>query len=159
MSYTVRYRRLEVVCETPQEVEALAELADSQARAHSQPKIPGQPIELRLAASGVNGNGQSPSIKGLMARLKPNAQKILKTIARNGGRMSDSDLSKSMHAKNAMALAGMMGPLYKMARLAEAKGLPQFFQKDIVANDQGGSSVDYIIPPEALDEVREGLKL
>jgi len=152
MGYRVSYKGLEVVVETLDEVDALFE---KRSKADSGSGT----LDLRLNGNDRKLDAQAITMKGLTNGLSLNAKKALKAIARSGGRMSDSDLAKAVHAKNNMALAGILSPLYKAARLAKANDLPVFFQKETTTNEGGQAVTEYCIPPEALSEVKEQLKL
>lgn len=149
MSYKVRYRGLEVVCDSLDEVDALAD---------RQSHTPIGPVELNFTRNRSNGNSQVHTIKELVGLLKARPKKALKAVASNGGRMSDTDLARVMKAKHTMALAGIIAPLYKAARL---NGIDEkkFFRREVHINEENGEQIkEYVIPSESLDEVKEGLR-
>jgi len=150
MSYKVLYKGLEVVVETLDEVDALA------AR---QAKAAPATLELRLNGNHKSEALQTVTLKGLISNLNPNAKKALKAIAKAGGRINDSDLGKAIHAKNNMALAGKLSPLYRAARDAKENGLAPFFQKELATNEGGQQVTEYCIPPDTLNEVKTELKV
>ena len=149
MSYKVHYRGVELICDTLDDVDAVLE---------RQGKAASKPIDLPFQRQPVQTNGQIHTIKELVARQKQRPRKALKALVNNGGQMQDTELFKVVRAKNAMALAGILNPIY---RLAKENGIEPatVLRKEDHINDQNEKIKKYVIPAEALDEVREALKV
>jgi hypothetical protein len=147
MSYLVHYRNIEVTCDTLDEVDALAERAD---RARKSP------VDLQFRARTPETNGQTPTVQQLVAGFKARPKKALKAIVSSGGHITDTELCRILKAKNNMALAGILSPVYRQAR---DQGIQPdtFLQRQSHVNEQNEKITEYIIPPDALEKVREGL--
>jgi hypothetical protein len=150
LGFTIHYKGIEIVCDTPDDVSALAErLISGSSRA----------IELPFTRQGgtmhSSGSPQSPTIKGLINKLGHRQKGALRALISHGGRMHGQDLVKVTDADTLSALAAVLGPVYKLSR---SRGpLEGFFSKEEITSDSGAQIRDYVIGERFLEPIREAL--
>ena len=150
MGVTIHYKGLEIVCDTPDDVAAVAEkLVSGSSRA----------IDLPFSRNGgttaTNGNSQIPSIKALINKLGQRQKSALRALVNHGGRMRGIDLVRPTDSESLSALAAVLGPVYKLSRAAGP--LEGFFSKEEITTDGGLPVRDYVVEERFLDPIREAL--
>ena len=139
MAYRVLYKGLEVVCETPEDVDALAE---SSTRGQGRRKESQQK--------------QHRSIKRLVRGLGDKQRSLLTRLAESDKPVLDSELRSILGLEDNKALAGVLASISKLAKGA---GLDRgsIINKTMTRNGSGDRHYAYSIAPEACEEVVAGL--
>ena len=144
MGYKVSYRGLEVVCETSQDVDALADRADG-----FSPKG-----RKRRSAAGTS-NRKHRSVKKLMPELGQPQQELIKALFAASQPLSDAELRESLSLRDNKVLAGILASISKRAKHAGIE--MQIISKTHLRNGTGERHYRYSISSEVLEEVRVGL--
>lgn len=141
MAFRILYKGLEVFCDTPQEVDALA----------SQRKV--SPERFPRLLSEIS---EKPDIKGMVQSLKKNQQALLRHLV--AGPQSDADLRTKMNLDGNKALAGVLSGVSKAAKRMglEPRGI---INKTASRNGTGERHYQYSLVPEAMEDVKRGLKI
>ena len=140
MSYRVRYKGLDVICENVADIDALA--ASSSTDSSRVKRI--QKREHR-------------SVRRLIRELNENQRKLLEMLLASGEKpVIDTDLRAALRLDNNKALAGILAGISKRAKSAGIDG-GSLLTKSQSRNGSGERHYAYRIVPEASEEVRSGL--
>jgi len=146
MGFKVNYRGLEVTCETPEDVDALAERVRL-VRAHRDA------IE-RSPRYPLFDNPKHGSAKILMKELSEQPRKLLKLLIERG-KLTDAEIRELLGLQNNKALAGVMTGISKRAKKAGIN--KAIVEKAFKRNGTGERLYQYSIGSQFVDEVRSGL--
>jgi hypothetical protein len=150
MEYKIIYRGLDVICDSPEALDALADHHQSRAKGLLQESTNGNPQQ--------NGHSKSMTLPQFIEALGDKAQKLLRTLANADGRVKEADVRHALGYKTTNQLSGLISV---MSRHAARNGLDAdtFLGRSFIDNDPKNKVTDYFIKPEALSQVREGLGL
>ncbi|MBI3894945.1 MAG: hypothetical protein HY313_03350 [Acidobacteria bacterium] len=147
MAFRVRYRGLEVICETLQDVDALADRLEKRSESATKPTIqrfPRLPLE----------NRQHGSARLLMGEIGKRQRAFLEELVKHGS-LTDNDARQLLSLRDNKALAGI---LTGISRRSGASGIVgKIVKKYGTRNGTGERHYTYSIVPEFIEEVKAGL--
>jgi len=145
MAYRVRYRGLEVICETLQDVDALADRQEKRSESVKPiiQRFPRLPLE----------NRQHGSVRLLMGEIGTQQKALLEELVKHQN-LTDSDARRLLSLRNNKALAGI---LTGISRRAGAAGITGKILKKAETRNGTGRHYAYSIAPEFVEEVKAGL--
>lgn len=145
MGYKVNYRGLEVVVDSIDELDALA---DRQTKAASNGH----------SARAVTTPAANSTVAEFVASLKDSPKKALRELVSHGGAMADTALCHALGIQNNLQLGGrVVAPIIRQANRIGFDGTT-ILKKEVQIDDEG-KWTQYIIPAEVIAEVKEGLKM
>jgi len=103
--------------------------------------------------------GAFGTISSFVAALKAEPKLALRAIVKAGGEILDEDLCRAVGAPDNLSLAGRV--LSPIARLANSAGLQQRIIAKMPSIDAKTKerTLYYVIPPDVIDEVKQGLEM
>jgi hypothetical protein len=146
MGFKVNYRGLEVTCETPEDVDALASLARI-GKACKQ-AVRGFP------KPSLFDNPKHGSARILVRELAEQPRNLLRLLAEKG-KMTDAEIRELLGLQNNKALAGVLTGISKRAKKAGIN--KAIVEKVSKRNGTGERRYLYSIGSQFLEEVRNGL--
>jgi len=146
MGFKVNYRGLEVTCETPEDVDALADRARSKgAQKEAIQRFPRLPL---LERHG--------DVKRLVGELGQQQKTLLRQLV-DRGKLSDADIRQLLSLGNNKALAGVLTGISKRAKRAGISGT--VLEKTSKRNGTGERHYQYTISSRFFEDVKEGLHM
>lgn len=146
MGFKVNYRGLEVTCETPDDVDALAErMRLGRAQKEAIQRFPRYPLF---------DNPKHGSAKLLMKDLAEQPKNLLKLLIERG-KLTDVEIRELLNLQNNKALAGVMTGISKRAKKAGINKpiVEKFFKR----NGTGERLYQYSIGSQFVEDVKSGL--
>ena len=137
MGYKVMYKGLEVICETPQDVDALAERNDG------------------AAPKGRRSNRKHKSVRKLMREIGQPQRELITTLVTAPEPLSDKTLRESLSLDNNKRLAGVLAGISKRAKNAGIE--VAIVSKTHFRNGTAERHYRYEISSDVLEEVKAGL--
>ena len=147
MSFKVKYKGLEVICDTFDDLDSLATIVEARSSQGVKPVAPD---------SGQNGHRQTASIAQCVKGLTRKQQELLAVLLKNGGAMSPSAIIQTLGFKSANQLSGLVATIHKNA-LRVGLEASAFFDRRNMSNDPREKNYQYFIPASAIDEVSSAL--
>jgi hypothetical protein len=138
MGYVVKYKGLEVSCETPQDVDRLAEHEASGTQ--------------RARRQAVARHG---SIKRLVKESDQKHKELLGILLNSTDPVSDEDLKTALSLETNKALAGVLAGFSKRSKTAGIAD--KIIVKSTRRNGTGERHYHYAVNQAAMDEVKQGL--
>lgn len=145
MSFRVVVKGLEVICETPQDVEALARHFD-----------PAEDHHERRSYSPRQTTRPHRSIKKLMRELNEKQRALIQLLAGEDSPCTDEALRVALEVEGNKALAGILTGISKRAKRAGIEA-DTLILRAHHRNGSGERHYEYSLKPEAREEVNAGL--
>jgi hypothetical protein len=153
MSFKVKYRGLEIVCDTIQDIDALADNLETIST--SKPKVLSKGVKSETPVGNATVKYDS-ALTNFVSRLKDRQRTVIRVLLDNPQGVSDKILREKVGAKNNEALAGVTSV---MSRAAKATGLnyEEIVKKTVVSSVPGNRAYDYQISESAREELQSAL--
>ena len=156
MGYKVNYKGLEVVVDTFEDLDELAERARN-GNTNANANIKTNATVKADAEIIQSKNGSASGLNTLLENLAEKSLDLIKALANHGKPMTDAEVRKTLNLENNMQIAGRVSPLTRTANKYNVN-LESFFKKTILNSTPGNRVYQYEIPKQGLAEVREALK-
>lgn len=163
MSYKVVYKGLEVICDSFEDLDELAERATTLRTVQTNTKTDNQ-IELNLK-SQTNGNSQTKptdesqplQIQDFIKKLTPKTKSFLKVLAESGDAMTDTEARQKLRIETKAKLLGTISAVYKGADRVGIS-IEDILIRRVVNGDSRNKEFSTQIPEKTLNIVRDVLK-
>ncbi len=147
MGFKVIYKGLEVICDTFEDLDVLADKIKAH-KGHSKP-----PVENNTPTLFSNGKGTySDFVKALS--VKPLS--VMQILTRADRPMTDTELRTALNLESNMQLAGYMSSITKAAQKTNF-AVDDVIKKEVLSSIPGDRAYKYSIPVDASEKIKEAL--
>jgi hypothetical protein len=155
MGYLVKYRGLDVVCETLDDIDKLADRLSNKSVALTQSTVSAIPSQQWFAqvAQSIVIPTENPVSAGFR-RLKTNQRRLLDIIVGSRDPVSDEDIRNKMGLANNHSISGLTTGIKRNFKRA---GIKDLLQKEAKRNGSGNLHSYYSVNPKFIEELREEL--
>lgn len=161
MSYKVMYKGLEVICDTFEDLDDLAEKAmsyqgaqktpnpNNQSNSNGTPKSNGQPKEVVTK--------EPVTVEAFIKSLTPKTKVALRVLSENGNEMSDTEIRQKLGIESKQQLMGIISAIFKGAARVGIK-VEDIFKRRPIFSASGEKDYASQIPANMLETYRNALK-
>lgn len=163
MSYKVIYKGLEVICDSFEDLDELAEKATSLRAAQTNTKTDNQ-IELNLKTQ-TNGNSQAKAtdnsqpvqVQDFIKNSTEKTKSFLSVLAESGAVMTDTEVRQILGVETKQQLLGTVSAVYKGASRVGIN-IEDILIRSVINGDSRNKEFATQIPEKTLNTIREALK-
>lgn len=144
MSFKVNYKGLEVICDSVEDLDLLADKLNTNEQANKFKPVKSSNKNIN-ASPNLFDSGSNNSIESFVKRLNPKPLGVIRALVEANRPLTDTELRDALNLESNMQLAGYMSAITKASK-KEGFGIDDILFKEILNDTPGKRAYSYVIP-------------